>query len=516
MYAPVVSSSEPFPGSGAQFNREVARLREREQALRTLQQEVDHMRGNLQLSRELAHQAPPSDLLRGFYPYDPNFVTEPNTRRFGSYQNRLPTSSTPATRVVTTSVHSVFTRCTPQVQNAMSYGAEPSPIVTPRRGDISCSPHSGQHGVTDNDAPSDHDCHSQRVTIGDRDSLLAIPPPQCSPRTQISHDYSRKPAYLDASADVTYPRQARDVSPGWGVPTSHGPEPSERPLGFSAHAGLAPTTWPEQRPRTKIKKTPEFDGHSSWRDYFTQFEMVAELNGWDDDTKALELATSLRGVAQGILSDLSAAERRSFRHLVAALGNRFEPEHQTAMYKAQIRNRKRRRGESLMELAQDIKKLVRKAYPTADLGLHETLAKDCFVDALDCREQEWSVVQCGANTIDEALRYALEFEAFHNSNRRSVAAASSQSNWRPALDRVTTRDTASLRDDRGATSDDSQVCFYCKQPGHYIRDCKRRLRAEARRISSQISRPGTPLSEDTGSESGGSRCGSPFLNYPTT
>jgi hypothetical protein len=34
--------------------------------------------------------------------------------------------------------------------------------------------------------------------------------------------------------------------------------------------------------------------------------MMAELNCWDDETKSLELATSLRGIALSVLSDTAA------------------------------------------------------------------------------------------------------------------------------------------------------------------------------------------------------------------
>ncbi|CAG2197997.1 unnamed protein product [Mytilus edulis] len=46
----------------------------------------------------------------------------------------------------------------------------------------------------------------------------------------------------------------------------------------------------------KYKNPTNYDGESSWQDYQVHFEMVSEMNGWDDTTKALELATSLRAL----------------------------------------------------------------------------------------------------------------------------------------------------------------------------------------------------------------------------
>lgn len=42
--------------------------------------------------------------------------------------------------------------------------------------------------------------------------------------------------------------------------------------------------------------------------------------------------------------------------------------------------------ESLPELAQSIKKLTRKAYPSASLNVIETLAMDYFIDAIPYKE----------------------------------------------------------------------------------------------------------------------------------
>lgn len=66
----------------------------------------------------------------------------------------------------------------------------------------------------------------------------------------------------------------------------------------------------------------------NWNDYIAHFDMIAELNYWNDETKALELATSLRGPALIVLSGLRPEYRYSFRHLVSRQSARFEPENQ--------------------------------------------------------------------------------------------------------------------------------------------------------------------------------------------
>ena len=63
-----------------------------------------------------------------------------------------------------------------------------------------------------------------------------------------------------------------------------------------------------------------FDGTSS-----VQFNMVDDLNRWDEETKAMELATNLRGAAQTVLSDLRPEQRTDYQQLVCVLNQPIKP-----------------------------------------------------------------------------------------------------------------------------------------------------------------------------------------------
>ena len=149
-----------------------------------------------------------------------------------------------------------------------------------------------------------------------------------------------------------------------------------------------------------------------------QFQLVAALNGWDEETKALELATSLRGTAQSILADLDPDKRTDYQSLVSALSARFEPEHQADMYLAEIRTRTRLKSESLPELGQVMKRLARYALPSAPSSVRQWLALTQFTEALDDEFLEYAVKQAKPKTVDEAVKVAMETEAFRLSRRR--------------------------------------------------------------------------------------------------
>ena len=66
-------------------------------------------------------------------------------------------------------------------------------------------------------------------------------------------------------------------------------------------------------------------------------DMCAELNGWSMVQKRLYLAVSLRGHAQGVLGNLPAVDRNNVEKLIKDLSERFLPESQTNLCRAQFK-----------------------------------------------------------------------------------------------------------------------------------------------------------------------------------
>lgn len=56
-----------------------------------------------------------------------------------------------------------------------------------------------------------------------------------------------------------------------------------------------------------------------------QFEIGATLNGWSEEEKAMQLATSSSGQARGPVSDLDVNSRLHFNILVTKVEEQFEP-----------------------------------------------------------------------------------------------------------------------------------------------------------------------------------------------
>ena len=161
-----------------------------------------------------------------------------------------------------------------------------------------------------------------------------------------------------ASTAATYATEwCADVPRSQGTGRCPEPAPQSTPASTPAPSGPGVGTESQGKP----KRMPNYDGKSSWSDYLVQFEIAAEMKRWSPKQKAMELATSLVGLARGVLSDLSSSERTDFTALVRKLTLRFEPVDLVGMYQSQLRSRHRKRNESIRELDQEISKRTRKA-----------------------------------------------------------------------------------------------------------------------------------------------------------
>ena len=164
--------------------------------------------------------------------------------------------------------------------------------------------------------------------------------------------------------------------------------------------------------------TPEhFDGLTPLATFLGQFETCAQYNRWDDDDKLAHLRISLRGSAALLLS-ADGAHCSTFEELVDKLKRRYGTEGQVALYRTQLRTRRRGRDESLQSLYLDISRLTALAYPGRPTEHGDAIAVDSFIDALEDDNLELRVRDREPKDLDEAYRTALMLEA--NSRGRRI------------------------------------------------------------------------------------------------
>ncbi|KAK3090376.1 hypothetical protein FSP39_011314 [Pinctada imbricata] len=170
---------------------------------------------------------------------------------------------------------------------------------------------------------------------------------------------------------------------------------------------------PNELSKQKQKIKPAiYDGTTPWLDYKSHFEACAQLCEWSEVEKGLFLSVSLRGLAQGILGNLSPEKQLYYNKLTSALRDRFSPPDQMELYKIQLKERRQKATESLPELGQHIRRLTNLAYPTVPQDVREALAKDQFIDALCNSDMRIRIKQSRPRNLNAAVRHAVELEAY--------------------------------------------------------------------------------------------------------
>ena len=168
----------------------------------------------------------------------------------------------------------------------------------------------------------------------------------------------------------------------------------------------------EQRSPSTMRVNPRpYDGTTSWRGYCSHFQRVSRMNGWTDGQKLDFLWVNLTGNALTYVENLSPEQTVSYAALCQTLDERFGDCQLSEVFKSELRNRRRKDRESFQALAQDINRLVQRAYPEIGRQGVEELAIEKFREALPDHEQRMAVFQSKAKTLDQAVKAALDTES---------------------------------------------------------------------------------------------------------
>ena len=87
---------------------------------------------------------------------------------------------------------------------------------------------------------------------------------------------------------------------------------------------------------TCTTKVPRFDGTTSWEQYKQVFDVIVSLNGWDNDTAALQLFSHLDGDALNVALLVPLPRRLSRTGLVGVLSAHYGSPGRLADYRRQF------------------------------------------------------------------------------------------------------------------------------------------------------------------------------------
>lgn len=154
-----------------------------------------------------------------------------------------------------------------------------------------------------------------------------------------------------------------------------------------------------------------YDGRNEpLESFLAKFESCARYVGWTENDKRFQLQMCLTGAAAQILCEV--AETDSVDKIVQVLRNRFGNLNQSERFRTELKTRRRKANESLQELYSDVIRLFHLAYPETDYCTLTIFLRDAFLDSLNDRQLYVRILDKDPKNIDEALTYAVRYEAF--------------------------------------------------------------------------------------------------------
>jgi hypothetical protein len=99
-------------------------------------------------------------------------------------------------------------------------------------------------------------------------------------------------------------------------------------------------------------KLSRYDGLTPLETHLDKYENCADYHKWGPHDRLCHLKASLDGHAGQVLWE--AGDKSTEKDIVELLRNRFGNVNQTERYRAELRNRRRKRGESIQAVYQDI------------------------------------------------------------------------------------------------------------------------------------------------------------------
>jgi hypothetical protein len=163
-----------------------------------------------------------------------------------------------------------------------------------------------------------------------------------------------------AAAEVSAAARRHRRLPWGGAPSPH-VTGRLRPLSTCHKPNETSAAWvPKAQSLAKEQRMPKkywlqlekFDGNNMpFETFLAKLENCSRYNGWTERDQLAHLQASLTHGAAQCLWDVGESHRDSLHHLLALLKSRFGSEGQAEKYRAELKARRRRSGETLQSLS---------------------------------------------------------------------------------------------------------------------------------------------------------------------
>ena len=307
------------------------------------------------------------------------------------------------------------------------------------------------------------------VVTGQRTAPVTCPPYVGTPAgTYIVHPdggragsvYEPVQSYRSSAGQrSTTSDRGSDHPPGEGPPPSGPPFAADRaPQTSVADPSTETTTAADAATRRHIAnvgvKLGTYDGNSCLETFLASLRNFATYFKWSEEDELFHLRASLKGPAGQLLWDLGS--NVTLAELVRLLRNRFGTSNQAERFRAELRTRKRKPGEQLQKLYNDICRLMSLAYPGPSSEIVNVVGREAFLDALGDPSLRVRVLDKGPTNMEEALRIALNLEALDNSKEVESAAISEKHSRREKFVKTASQEGTNCSDTAARRQNDSR------------------------------------------------------------
>ena len=157
-----------------------------------------------------------------------------------------------------------------------------------------------------------------------------------------------------------------------------------------------------------------YSGGDGWDDWIVRFENIASVNSWNAEAKLKWIKVCLAGRAQKAFQGLPEEARGTYDDVKVALTQRFEPASKRELYNAyaELQVRAKKQSEGWADFAEELRRLVDKAYPDLETNAREQLALSHYLSRLHNPQVGFAVKQQRPRKLEEAVRITLEVESY--------------------------------------------------------------------------------------------------------
>jgi len=246
-----------------------------------------------------------------------------------------------------------------------------------------------------------------------------------------------------------------------------------------AGAGVA-SAWGDVRAESVLKLKPDtYDGSVPWREFLSQFEIIASANRWNIASKTLALASVLRGKARSVLESVRNHGELNFDELKSKLELRFGEGHLPQNYYSLLSSRKQGFSEDFASFGEELERLARLAYPEFPFEARDKIACAQFISGLLDGFVKRTLQVEGVASLNSAIQRAKVLKNIQGENN----AQGSRNSWRFSREAKRlpgkNKETESEKEKGGGGESSqkekfrvsSKECWTCGKKGHFRFQC---------------------------------------------